>query len=362
MHFSRRQLVTAGAAAIAGAGAGLWAALRPEHAYELAIPAGRPALEKGTAGMPYRRFGKTDLMVSEVGFGGWPIGGDSYGAVERSQALEALARAEELGCNFVDTALVYGDSEVLLGEFLRGRRSKWIVATKFSGQPDGMTRTLEQQLRRLGTDAVDLYQLHWVARDDSADLYAELAKLKSAGKARYIGVSLYSAADIDYALERHLDAIQIAFSLLDPLPYLARRDRLLAAGPGVIVRSSLKEGFLAGKFQRDAKFTAAGDQRGKWSAQQIAATVDQVERFRFLEQEAGSMVSAAVRYPLSYPEVSVVILGTKSAGYADANFGQAPGTLPAAALRRVAATQSELGLFGRRQALASRVARWFSRS
>ena len=99
--------------------------------------------------MPYRRFGATGLQVSEVGFGAWAIGGKAYGSVDNAESLRALARAEELGCNLVDTAMVYGESEVVLGQFLKGRRDRWIVATKYSYQPAGMTATLEAQLRRL---------------------------------------------------------------------------------------------------------------------------------------------------------------------------------------------------------------------
>jgi aryl-alcohol dehydrogenase-like predicted oxidoreductase len=82
------------------------------------------------------------MEVSEVGFGSWAIGGGSYGVVERAESLRALARAEELGCNFVDTAMAYGESELVIGDFLRGRRDKWIVATKYSGQQPNMTATL----------------------------------------------------------------------------------------------------------------------------------------------------------------------------------------------------------------------------
>jgi myo-inositol catabolism protein IolS len=71
----------------------------------------------------------------------------------------------ELGCNLVDTAKVYGDSELVLGQFLRGRRSRWMVATKYSFQPAGMTATLNEQLTRLGTDVIDLYQLHSLPED-----------------------------------------------------------------------------------------------------------------------------------------------------------------------------------------------------
>ncbi|HUQ10635.1 MAG TPA: aldo/keto reductase [Steroidobacteraceae bacterium] len=337
---NRRQWLTGGALlAAAGAGGG-WYAHRAAGDVSLMSP------RNGGQGMRYRKFGRTGIDVSEVGFGSWGIGG-SYGAIERQDSLNALVRAQELGCNFVDSAAVYGDAEVTLGEFLAGRRDRWIVATKFSGQKAGMTATLEAQLRNLRTEAVDLYQLHWVPKDQT--LYDELAQLKKAGKTRFIGVSLYTAEDIDFVLRRpEIDSLQVAFSLLDPDPFLSRVRAIHEAGKAVIVRSALREGFLTGKFKRDQTFADPADQRHELSAEQIATTVDQVERLRFLEKDAGSMVVAAARYPLSFADVATVILGTKSARQADSNFGQVPGgTLSTESLARVRSTQLELGLGSR---------------
>jgi aryl-alcohol dehydrogenase-like predicted oxidoreductase len=296
--------------------------------------------------MPLRSFGKTGLMVSEVGFGSWGIGGQSYGAVERQQALDALAKADELGCNFVDTAAVYGVSEDVLGEFLRDRRSRWIVASKYSGQPEGMAATLEKQLRHLQTEVIDFYQLHWMPRGKDTALFEELDGLKRAGKIRFAGVSLYNTKDIDEALANPvLDGFQVAFNLLEPDPFLARHEKIRQHGKAVIIRSALQEGFLTGKFHRDATFPDPNDQRHKMTREQIEHLVEQVERFRFLEKEAGSMVAAAARYPLSFPEVSTVILGTKSAAQAASNFGPVPGgRLSAESLRRIETLQNELGL------------------
>lgn len=296
--------------------------------------------------MPLRPFGKTGLRVSEVGFGAWGIGGQSYGPVQRSEALRALSRAEELGCNFVDTAAVYGASEALLGEFLQGRRSRWILATKYSGQPEGMTATLEKQLGTLRTDVIDFYQIHWMPRGKDAGLLDELTSLKRDGKIRFAGISLYSANDIEDVLANPLlDGFQVAFSLLNPDPFLACREAIARHGKAVIVRSALEEGFLTGKYRRDASFPDPNDQRHQLSRQQIEQTVDRVERFRFLEKEAGSMVSAAARYPLSFPEVSTVILGTKSTAQAESNFGAVPGQrLSGQALQQINDVQIELGL------------------
>jgi len=301
--------------------------------------------------MPYRRFGSTLLKVSELGFGAWAIGGTAYGAVDRRDSLNALARAEEFGCNLVDTAMeFYGDSELVLGEFLRGRRNRWIVATKYSYQPAGITATLEEQLRRLGTDVIDFYQLHWSPVQNGRDVYDELYRLKKAGKVRFVGLSLYSAREIDYVIDQSmLDGVQLPFSLLDPDPFLLRIERLRKSGLAVLIRSALKEGFLAGKFRRDAKFPDPSDQRHGWSRARIASTVDEVDRFRFLEAEAGSMVRAAVAYPLSFPEVSSVLLGTKTAAQAEANFRHLPGSrLSTANLRRALDLQEQLDTGQRR--------------
>jgi aryl-alcohol dehydrogenase-like predicted oxidoreductase len=366
---ARRRALLAGTAGLAvaalGAVALTWRRLRRvSYDVDASLPARPPETVSQVGAMPYRRFGRTGLQVSEVSFGAWGIGGTAYGAVDRAESLRALARAEERGCNLVDTAMIYGDSELVLGEFLRTRRSRWIVATKYSHQPAGMTATLEQQLRRLGTDVIDFYQLHWQPpRQSRESVYDELYRLKKAGKVRFVGLSLYSPRDIDYVLDHTmLDGVQVPFSLLDPDPFLLRMERLRQSGLAVLIRSVLKEGFLTGNFKRDATFPDPSDQRHSWSAARIASTVDAVERFRFLAAEAGSMVRAAVAYPLSYPEVSTVLLGTKTAAQAEENFGQIPGTrLSTGSLRQVAAVQDELDA-GNRRSLKALVNRLLRRS
>jgi len=307
-----------------------------------AAPSARP-------GMQYRTFGKTGMLLSEVGFGALQIG-QSYGTVHRSESLSALARAEELGCNLIDTGGRYGDSELVIGQFLNGRRSKWHVATKYSGQPEGLEATIEQQLVRLGVDAIDFYQIHWAPSRGENELYEALYRVKKAGKARFVGVSLYSVSDIDFVLkETDIDGFQVAFSLLDPDPYLAKLDLIRKKGLGVLIRSSLKRGFLAGKFKRDATFPDPNDQRHAWSRERIEAAVDAAEQFRFLEKDVGSMAVGAACYPLCFRETTSVLLGTKSERQADTNFGVVPGTrLSEASLERIQQLQRSMGLFQRK--------------
>lgn len=298
------------------------------------------------ASMQLRPFGSTGLRVSERGFGAWAIGGRSYGPVEPRDALDALAQAEELGCNFVDTAAVYGDSETLLGHFLAGRRSKWIVASKYSGQPQGMSALVDEQLQRLGTDHIDFYQLHWAPRGKEERLYDELERLKRAGKIRFCGVSLRSAADIDHvAAHAHVDGVQLCLSLLDPDPMASRRDGLEQRGLAVVARSVLRGGFLAGTHGASTVFSHATDQRSQWSQERIRTTARQAQAFSFLAEAVGSLHTAALAYPLSFKQVSTVLVSCKTAAQARANFATTvPSSLDAALLKRVEQTQRQLGL------------------
>lgn len=296
--------------------------------------------------MKYKTFGNTDMQLSEVGFGAWAIGGNSFGHVDKRDSLAALASAEHLGCNFVDTAAVYGNSEAILGEFLQGRRDKWFVATKFSGDKRGMTAVINEQLQRLKTDYIDFYQIHWVPNKTNYYLYDELNTLKQVGKVRYIGVSLYNVSDIDYVLKNtNIDGFQVAFSLLDPYPLLRRINQIRKHNMSVIVRSSLHNGFLTGKYNSASTFSDENDQRHKWPQDKISKTVQMAEQFRFLEQAHGSMAIAAARYPLSFPEVTTVVMSTKNATQADMNFGEVPREmLTTSELSEIHDTQKRLGL------------------
>ncbi len=297
--------------------------------------------------MKYRPFGKTDLNLSEIGFGAWAIGSKSFGHVDRQEALSALARAEELGCNFVDTAAVYGDSEQILGEFLQGRRDKWIIASKYSNQKTGMTALVEEQLKRMKLDVIDFYQIHWAPNEQR--LYDELYQLKESGKVRYIGVSLYSALDIEYILEKtHLDGFQIDISLLTPNPFLRKLDKIRMHNPGIIARSCLHYGFLTGKYAPDAVFNDPDDQRSEWTQDRIKATAERALQFRFLQTAGSPLTIAAARYPLSFPEVSSVVMSTKNRQQAEINFKQvADAELSAEEVGIISQTQKQMGLFDR---------------
>src|SRR5438445_8223639 len=222
--------------------------------------------------MRYRTLGSTGLKVSEVGFGAWAIGGNahgnSYGPTEDEASIAAIEKAVELGCNFFDTADVYGHghSEELLGKALKGRRKEVVLATKggsdFYHDPPRLNFTeahiffaVEQSLKRLDTDIIDLYQLHNPPFSviEGGRVFEPLEKLKKQGKVRYYGISIHDPQEGLLAMKTGKPStIQVVYNYL-------RRDaaeelfpRALAEGVGIIAREPLANGFLTAKYTKDS--------------------------------------------------------------------------------------------------------------
>lgn len=290
--------------------------------------------------MRYRTLGRTDLRVSEVGFGAWAVGGNahgnSYGPTDDATSIRAIRRAVDLGCNFFDTADVYGwgHSEELLGQALAGRREDVLLATKVGGDfyhggvrlnfdPGYIGFALERSLRRLRTDRVDLYQLHNPPPEimSDPDTYEVLDALKAEGKIAHYGVSIHEPAEGALCIESGKpDVLQIPFSLvrqewIDGLLPEARN-----AGVGIIAREPLGNGFLAGKIRAGARFPA-GDIRSYWPPGVIAARAAAAERIGFLAKDGRTRAQAALRFVLAYPEVSTTIPGAKTPAQVEENLG-----------------------------------------
>jgi aryl-alcohol dehydrogenase-like predicted oxidoreductase len=296
--------------------------------------------------MHYRRLGRTGLMVSEIGFGGWPIGGQMWGSVEDEESLAALQRAFDLGVNFYDMADVYGHghSEELIGQAFASVRPNVLIATKvgfdfYRGEPaksnwapEYIRAAIEKSLGRLRTDYVDLYQLHnppqKLAKDDG--VWETLADLRSEGKIRFFGVSARTAndarsylraADVDEEpSSRFGDTLQIAYNLLDQ--EAALKDVFVEAYRqdwGVISRVPLASGVLSGKYDA-AHYWPPTDFRAAWSRERLAETVRRVEALRFLvKPPVETMAQAAIAFALSQEAVSTVITGAKTAEQVEDN-------------------------------------------
>ncbi len=301
--------------------------------------------------MRYRRLGKTELQVSEVGFGAWAIGGSkhghSYGPTDNAESLRAIARAFELGCTFFDTADIYGHglSEKLLAQALQKHRHECIIATKVGNDfyhgpfrknfdPEYIRFALEKSLQRLQTDCIDLYQLHNppLMMLERGEHYAILDDLKQAGKIRHYGVSVHDAYEGMMAIETGKpEVIQVGYNLLRQEP----RDELFAVAQeqdiGLIAREPLASGILSGKYASDTIFDAS-DMRAQWPPEYLAFQVQLVEKLRFLAiDEQRTLSQAALRFVLDEDAVSVVIPGMKTVAQVEANIAAAD--LPALSAR-----------------------------
>jgi aryl-alcohol dehydrogenase-like predicted oxidoreductase len=289
-----------------------------------------------TALMKYRVLGKTRLKVSEVGFGAWAIGGNaygnSYGPTDDNQSLAAIQRALELGCNFFDTADVYGHghSEELLGQALKGHRSDVIIATKVGGDfyhgassmnfnSDYLEFALGKSCARLGSDYIDLYQLHnpptQLVRDGR--VFKTLEKLKVSGKIRHYGISIHDPQEGLLAMRNgEIGAVQVVFNILRQEAKNQLFREATKNNVGVIAREPLANGFLAGKLKPESTFPE-GDIRHNFPPDYISQLTGAVDQLRFLESKNRTLAQAALRYVLDHKDISTVIPGAKTPEQAD---------------------------------------------
>jgi aryl-alcohol dehydrogenase-like predicted oxidoreductase len=283
-----------------------------------------------------RRF--KDRAVGEIGLGTWAIGGGrptGYGATDDEQSRAAIRKALECGVTFFDTADVYGcgRAESLLSELLP---RDVFVATKVGAEvvdgalrpnfnPDYLRRAVEASLGRLRRDALDLVQLHNAPLDVIQEGGA-IEALRRGGMTRHVGVSVRTVAEARAAVEAGVDAVQIVFNYLQTevadaiLPAAAR------AGVAVIAREPLGRGLLTGKFRADAVF-APNDIRARWSRDELARLVAQVDEFTALLAPGLTPARAALKFVLARPEVTVAIPGAKTPAQVAENCAASDGRL-----------------------------------
>ena len=302
--------------------------------------------------MQYRILGRTSLRVSEVGFGAMTIGGEVFGATDDQESLRALHRAIDLGINFIDTADAYGrgHSEELLAQVLKTRRNEVILATKGGNQftvrqglrnfdPDYITSALEQSLKRLQIETIDLYQLHNPSAEvmRRGDIFARLDRFKREGKIRFYGVSLEKTADGIVAIETGKpDTLQVVYNILHQDPEeqlfpLAQQEHI-----GIIARVPLERGVLSGRFTSTAEFAQRDWRRGVFPDEALMQVHAAVEKLQFLvEGEVPTLAQAALRFVLCHPAVSTMIPGIRTVKQAEDNAAASGKPLPAADVKRV---------------------------
>lgn len=290
--------------------------------------------------MKYRDFGKTGLKVSEVGFGGWAIGGNqhgnSYGTTDDNASLAAIQQAIESGCNFFDTADVYGrgHSEELLGKALRNRRDKLFIATKVGsdfyqglGFQTFSSRyirfALEKSLERLKTDYIDVYQLHNppLKLINQESTYSLFNTLKREGKIRAWGLSIFDPTEGLTALKvGQPDSLQVVYNIFHTRAAEILFPAAFQSGCAIIAREPLANGFLSAKYDTSTKFER-GDIRQQWRQDYINARVAAAKKLSFLTKPGSrTLIQACVGYTLLPEAVSVVIPGIKTPQQAAENL------------------------------------------
>jgi aryl-alcohol dehydrogenase-like predicted oxidoreductase len=304
--------------------------------------------------MKTRKFGKLGWDVSDLGFGAWAIGG-SWGQTKEDESLAALNRALDLGMNFIDTAAGYGGgkSERLIGQVLKARgvklgSGKVRVATKTppnwetgSWPPHPyesaesrysakyLRENVEERLRMLGSETVDLLQLHTWTRAWNKDPQPllELQKLKKEGKILAIGMSTPEHdqnALIDLMRAGLLDSVQVIYNIFEQEPVAEFLPVAQEHGVAVIVRVALDESSLTGKFTKDTKF-GEDDFRSKFfRGDRLTDTIKRVEAVQKTIAEVGTatekdLISVALRFALNHPAVSTVIPGMRNVAQVESN-------------------------------------------
>ncbi len=290
--------------------------------------------------MKTRQFGKTDLLVSEVGFGAWAIGGPSmagtipigWGPVDDTVSIKALEKAADLGINFYDTADIYGfgHSENLLGQAF-GNRDEILIATKVGQkrEADGNIKwdhtkayilaACEASLRRLKRDAIDFYQFH-VARLtqlEQGECIEAMELLQKQGKIRYWGISLNTfdpEPEAEFMFKHQLGAgFQLVFNIFNQHA-LSIIEKAHQENYGIIARMPLQFGLLTGKFTRETKFSTDDHRHIRLTPEVLQMAI------HFLEEDIWPLkdkyhipaTTFSLSFILSFPEISTVIPGIKT--------------------------------------------------
>jgi len=302
--------------------------------------------------MQYRKFGNTDLLVSEIGFGAWAIGGGAmigntaigWGDGDDVVSKAAIHRSIELGINFFDTADIYGlgHSEELLGQELRNQKNI-IIATKVGNvsrneqftvdySKEYILKACEASLKRLQRNTIDYYQLHTarMAHLQQGECIEAMQLLQQQGKIRYWGISLNTFepfAEAEFFLENNCGnaclpvrhGFQLVLNLLNQkaLPLLPR---MTEKGYGIIARMPLQFGLLTGKFDTAISFPANDHRKNRLTKQVIdACAIALAPLWQLCEKYNCTKTQLSLSYVLSYDEVLTIIPGIRTIAHAESN-------------------------------------------
>jgi aryl-alcohol dehydrogenase-like predicted oxidoreductase len=298
--------------------------------------------------MEYRALGRTGWKVSAISFGAWAIGG-TWGKVSDKKSLSALHTALDMGVNFFDTADVYGDgrSERLLAKLRKERKEDFYIVTKAGRKlyphiakgynKDNITSFVEQSLKNLATDALDLLQLHCPPTEVyyMPEVFDSLEQLVTAGKIRYYGVSVEKVEEALKAIEfPSVQTVQIIFNIFRQRPKELFFKEAEQRKVGILARVPLTSGMLTGKFSKQSSFEKddhrtfnregeAFDRGETFSGVDYETGLQAVDKIRSILPEGMSMAQLALRWILMFPAVTCAIPGAKSSDQVKENVHSA---------------------------------------
>jgi len=298
--------------------------------------------------MKTRQLGKTDLFITPLGFGSWAVGGGGWqfgwGAQDDRESIAAINGALDLGMNWIDTAAVYGlgHSEEIVAQALKGREKRPYIFTKCSMvwddqgkishslKRESIRREVEDSLRRLQVETIDLYQIHWPNPEaDIEEGWSALSELKREGKVRYIGVSNFNVNQLQRAMAiDRVDSLQPPYSLIHPdvddeiLPFCE------CNGIGVIVYSPMMSGLLTGKMTRERINNFPEDDWRKRNAEFLEPRLSRnlwlAELLKNIGRSHGlSAAEIAIAWTLRLSEVTGAIVGGRNPEQVDGIVGAA---------------------------------------
>lgn len=292
--------------------------------------------------MRYRRLGRTGFRVSEIGFGAWGIGKKMWIGAEDVESLRALHEAVDLGVNFIDTALVYGDghSERLVGKFLRQRTERVYVATKVSPRnrrwpaqgrleeafpSDYIVRSTEASLRNLQVERIDLQQLHvwnpaWIHDDSWCET---LLRLRDEGKVAHFGVSINDhqpESALELVTSGKIDTVQVIYNIFEQAPEERLFPLCRENNVGVIARVPFDEGALTGAITPQTAFPPRDWRHHYFLGDRKQQVFERVSRLKeLLDGEASTLPELALKFCLHPQAVSTVIPGMRRVEHVQAN-------------------------------------------
>ncbi len=284
--------------------------------------------------MKTRQLGRSGLEVTVLTMGCWQAGGAQWNDTDDEESIKAIRAAHEAGINFFDTAEAYGDghSEEIVAQALEGHRDHVLIATKvFPGNytAEKIAQSCANSLKRLQTDHIDLYQLHWPTGQWGTpvvpveETMGAMVKLQEEGKIRAIGVSNFSSQQIEEALQfGRVESQQPPYSLFwRSYEFNGTLQTCIDNGIGVIPYSPLAQGLLTGKFNRDNR--PQGDNRegnALFKGETYDKAVDAVEQFKSIAEKYGvSTGNLSLQWLLGQPGVTSVIVGARNAEQASDN-------------------------------------------